>query len=223
MRRGRRACWQNPLYTALIRRYIFPFMVPQTNFCNKCGARNAGSAQLCPECGEVQRVIVQAAPAGAPPAVRQIPVTSEVRYAGFWVRFVAALIDGILIQVAVLPISLLPGVTSSLSALFLFLPWPPFHHAHATGRYVLAFLLSWIYKAWMESSIEQATLGKKAMGLKVVGLDGSRISFARASGRYFAKLISVIFLIGYIMAGFSRRKQALHDMIADTLVLRIRS
>src|SRR2546428_774442 len=66
-----------------------------------------------------------------------------------------------------------------------------------------------------------ATVGKMVFGLKVTNLEGHRISFARATGRHFAKLISaMILLIGYIMAGFSERKQALHDMIAGTLVVR---
>ena len=149
-----------------------------------------------------------------------------MQYAGFWLRAVAVVIDGILIQLVVLPISLLPGVMSSLSAVFLPTLWPGLHPAHVThmsGRFALAIIVSWIYKAGMESSSQQATLGKTAMGLKVVDIHGCRISFARASARYFAKLVSMIFLIGYIMAGFSERKQALHDMIADTLVLRIRS
>ena len=73
----------------------------------------------------------------------------------------------------------------------------------------------------MESSSRQATVGKMALGLKVTDLEGRRISFARASGRHFAKYISgMILLIGYIMAGFTERKQALHDMIAGTLVQR---
>lgn len=80
---------------------------------------------------------------------------------------------------------------------------------------------NWIYEAAMESSSKQATLGKMALGLKVTDLEGRRISFARATGRHFAKLLSgMILLIGYIMAGFTERKQALHDMIAGTLVQR---
>jgi len=79
----------------------------------------------------------------------------------------------------------------------------------------------WIYEAAMESSAKQATVGKMVLGLKVTDLEGHRISFARATGRHFAKLISaMILLIGYIMAGFNERKQALHDMIAGTLVVR---
>ena len=79
----------------------------------------------------------------------------------------------------------------------------------------------WIYEAAMESSSKQATLGKMALRLKVTDEHGSRISFARASARYFSKILSrMILMIGYIMAGFTARKQALHDMIAGTLVVR---
>ena len=85
----------------------------------------------------------------------------------------------------------------------------------------IGLLGSWIYEVAMESSAKQATVGKMALGLKVTDLEGRRISFARATGRHFAKLISgMIFLVGYIMAGFTQRKQALHDMIAGTLVQR---
>ena len=79
----------------------------------------------------------------------------------------------------------------------------------------------WLYFSLMESSSWQATLGKKALGLYVTDLEGNRITFARATGRYFAKLISSLtLLIGYIMAGFTEKKQALHDMIAGCLVMR---
>ena len=92
-------------------------------------------------------------------------------------------------------------------------------------RGIVGFVFSaganWIYEAVMESSSKQATLGKMALGLKVTDLEGRRISFARATGRHFAKLLSgMILLVGYIMAGFTERKQALHDMIAGTLVQR---
>jgi uncharacterized RDD family membrane protein YckC len=79
-----------------------------------------------------------------------------------------------------------------------------------------------IYYAWMESSSHQGTLGKMALGLIVTDLEGRRITFARASGRYFAKIITGLIPlgIGYMMAGFTEKKQALHDMIASCLVLR---
>jgi len=82
-------------------------------------------------------------------------------------------------------------------------------------------VLNWLYYALLESSAWQATLGKKALGLEVTDLEGRRISFGRATGRFFAKMISALILwIGFIMAGFTEKKQALHDMIAGTLVIR---
>jgi uncharacterized RDD family membrane protein YckC len=74
----------------------------------------------------------------------------------------------------------------------------------------------------MESSAHQGTLGKIALGLFVTDLQGRRISFGRASGRFFAKIITglIPFFIGYIMAGFTEKRQALHDMIAGCLVLK---
>lgn len=82
--------------------------------------------------------------------------------------------------------------------------------------------LQWLYFAGMESSERQATFGKSLTSLKVTDLDGRRITFKRATGRFFAKLITgmIPLAIGYIMAGFTAKKQALHDMIAGTLVLR---
>jgi uncharacterized RDD family membrane protein YckC len=79
----------------------------------------------------------------------------------------------------------------------------------------------WLYFALMESSAKGATLGKMALGLRVTDLSGNRISFGRATGRYFGKIVSgMIFSIGYIMAGFTQQKQALHDIMAGCLVVR---
>jgi uncharacterized RDD family membrane protein YckC len=81
--------------------------------------------------------------------------------------------------------------------------------------------LNRLYYALLESSTWQGTLGKRALGLEVTDLEGRRISFGRATGRFFAKIISALILwIGFIMAGFTEKKQALHDMIAGTLVIR---
>ena len=80
---------------------------------------------------------------------------------------------------------------------------------------------SWLYFALMESSAKGATLGKLALGLRVTDLNGNRISFARATGRYFGKIVSgMILMIGYLMAGFTQQKQALHDIMAGCLVIR---
>ncbi len=95
------------------------------------------------------------------------------------------------------------------------------HIVNGVVSFVLSSCAGWIYEAAMESSSKQATVGKMALGLKVTDLEGRRISFPRATGRHFAKYVSgMALLIGYIMAGFTERKQALHDMIAGTLVVR---
>ncbi len=86
---------------------------------------------------------------------------------------------------------------------------------------LIGVVLTWLYCAMMESSSKQATLGKMAVGIRVTDVRGQRISFGRATGRHFGKIISALSLfIGYMMAGWTQRKQALHDMMADTLVVR---
>ncbi len=86
----------------------------------------------------------------------------------------------------------------------------------------LWLLGQWLYFAYLESGEKQGTWGKQMLGLYVTDLAGNRISFGRASGRFFAKIITGLIPlgIGYIMAGITERKQALHDMIASCLVLR---
>lgn len=84
---------------------------------------------------------------------------------------------------------------------------------------ILSIVGQWLYYALMESSSWQATVGKKALGLKVTDMAGEKVTFGRASGRFFGKIVSgLILLIGYLMAAFTEKKQALHDMIASTLV-----
>jgi hypothetical protein len=85
---------------------------------------------------------------------------------------------------------------------------------------LLSIIAMWLYFALMESSPRMATLGKMAVGLVVTDADGQRIGFGRASARFFGKILSgLVFAIGFLMAGFTARKQGLHDMLASTLVL----
>lgn len=158
------------------------------------------------------------APAGYPSAIP----TSNVAYGGFWIRFVALIIDYVILGAVLLPVrAVLAGIfglgaihhleQGDLSDLFVLIPtlqllW--------TGA-------GWLYEALLLSSPWQATLGKKALGLRVTDESGNRITFLRATGRHFAKYVSVMTLfIGFIMAGFTDRKRALHDMIAGTLVMK---
>lgn len=122
-----------------------------------------------------------------------------ILYAGFWRRVGAYLLDTLILLV---PLMILATAFDQFFVL-------------------LAIVLVWQYYALQESGVAQGTLGKKIVGLKVTDMKGKRISFGRATGRHFAKIISSITLmIGYMMAGFTEKKQALHDMIADTLVVR---
>ncbi len=94
----------------------------------------------------------------------------------------------------------------------------------AIAAYLVAIVLivvgQWLYFALMESSSKQATVGKMALGIVVTDLSGNRISFGRATGRYFGKIVSgMILCIGYFMAGFTERKQALHDIMSSCLVV----
>lgn len=87
--------------------------------------------------------------------------------------------------------------------------------------YILVIVLDWLYFTAFEASSKQATPGKMALGIIVTDLKGNRISFGRANGRYWSKILSTaILLLGFIMIGFTEKKQGLHDIIADTLVLK---
>jgi uncharacterized RDD family membrane protein YckC len=149
---------------------------------------------------------------GAPGPINYYSPQATVQFGGFWLRFCAVFIDGIILQVIQLPIGLALGTA----------PWQNQPEVGpALLNMVLGIVIAWLYSALQESSEAQATLGKRAVGLIVTDTRGNRISFGRASGRHFAKIISgLILAIGYIMAAFTERKQALHDMMADTLVLK---
>lgn len=133
-----------------------------------------------------------------------------MEYAGFWRRAVAAILDGLIISLVVSAIRM-TGVAG-------------FGDSEAVKGFadMAEFFIGWLYGAGMESSERQATFGKQIMGIRVTDLEGNRVSFARATGRYFGKIISGLLLgIGFIMAAFTERKQALHDKLANCLVVRV--
>ncbi len=163
---------------------------------------------------------------------------SAVRYAGFWRRFVAWVLDWLILGAVCSIPMILFGVgfwSDSLTRRYDSLSTRTAHgwnyNAYDYGDHgsfavawmscwLVYFVVGWLYHALMESSKNQGTLGKMALGLRVTDLDGRRINFGRATGRYFAKMLStIIFMIGYIMAAFTSKKQALHDFIVGTLVL----
>ena len=154
----------------------------------------------------------------------------EMQYAGFWMRFAAYLIDGFIVSfisgIIFIPISLITGV--SMFSLFKDDVSDAEKAAYVFGfigiiavMVILVIIVQWLYYALQESSESQATLGKRAMGIIVTDLHGNRITFLNATGRHFGKIISgAIMNIGYIMAGFTEKKQALHDILANCLVIK---
>ncbi len=134
---------------------------------------------------------------------------------------VAAIIDAIILRVVVAPVGMIFGGLGLAGGMMTGLPHAGMALLGGGVTFILMVFGSWLYEAFMESSSYQATLGKMIFGMKVTDLDGKRISFERATGRHFAKWLSTMILfIGYIMVGFTERKQGLHDLLAGTLVLR---
>jgi len=206
-------------------------------FCSKCGANVAEGVAFCSACGQpvvgysvapAGAVPAAASPAYAPPAQtgwQAPPARAPVAYAGFWLRFVAWTIDRIVLQVAGSIITLPFAASVGIRELMRTHPSSPedFIPLFENMRkfFLIILVLEWLYYALLESSAWQATLGKKALGLEVTDLTGARVTFGRATGRYFARYISFFTIgIGYIMAGLTAKKQALHDMIAGALVIR---
>jgi uncharacterized RDD family membrane protein YckC len=133
-----------------------------------------------------------------------------VEYAGFWLRFFAWFIDICLLAFIKISLAGWDYVTGLGKSDKIY--W---------GLDIAIFLMYWIYFCLFECSRLQATIGKMAVGIIVIDCRGKRISFARATGRFFAKFLStLILMIGFFMAAFTAKKQALHDMLADTLVVK---
>ncbi|HEY2115573.1 MAG TPA: RDD family protein [Candidatus Angelobacter sp.] len=164
--------------------------------------------------------------AGAPAvAYSAVPVAP---YGGFWIRLLAYLIDHVILSAVAAPLFFLLVLPTILSVIHGAErnqePSPEMVFAILSSVFiyiVLAFVGQWLYEALLTSSSWQGTIGKRVLRLKVVDEAGNRVGFGRATGRFFAKILSSWFLcIGFIMVGFTDRKRGLHDMLAATLVMR---
>jgi uncharacterized RDD family membrane protein YckC len=204
--------------------------------CSSCGATVADGTAFCGSCGRpVVGYNVGQSPSAAPMVSQAAPMggvsaVGATVYAGFWLRFVAAIIDGLVLGIPLgiiaflLIASAIPFIAHTQDPMTVIVTILP----RILFLVVIYLVASWLYWGLMESSSWQATLGKKALGLQVTDLAGSRPTFGRASGRFFAgrgisfvpSIGGLYFLIDCIMAGFTEKKQALHDMIASCLVIR---
>jgi uncharacterized RDD family membrane protein YckC len=148
---------------------------------------------------------------------------SYVQHAGFWLRFVAYLIDSLIVGAGTVAVYIVFGIVGALldNAAGSSSSRGVGSSIASALAYAIAVAGGWLYFSLQESSARQATLGKRAISIKVTDLEGRRVSFGRATARYFSKILSgLICDVGFIMAGFTARKQGLHDMIASTLVVR---
>jgi uncharacterized RDD family membrane protein YckC len=207
-------------------------------YCSKCGTNVTDGAAFCSACGQPTAGVATIAPVtarpapGLPPSYAP-PVLAPILpspYAGFWLRVVAHLIDDLLLGIGI-GILVLLGVAmvgvDSIRSMAESMKGEDFQMPGSLISAIIfvsvaSIVLVWLYNAGMESSKNQGTLGKMALGLIVTDSQGRPIGFGHATGRYFAKIITglIPFGIGYAMAGFTEKKQALHDMIAGCLVLR---
>jgi len=141
--------------------------------------------------------------------IPRLVTRTEILYAGFWRRLLAYLIDGVLIA----------GIEIVLARAVFTLSPDDFQSLANVGPVTAA--IAWAYFALMESSPTQGTLGKMALNLFVTDTSGDPITFRRAIFRYLFKSLSTLVLfVGWVLAAFTPRKQALHDILAGTLVLR---
>lgn len=163
-------------------------------------------------------------------------------YAGFWWRVLAWLLDSAILALAGFLIGWLTGLrqvgvrfepsdagpatavsfTPAMAQGVQF-PMPSHVHVGGGGLSLVSLLLAVAYFVLLESSRWQATVGKRVCRLRVTDRSGQRVGVARALGRYLAKFVSAVVLgVGFLMVGWTRRSQGLHDLMAGTLVMRLR-
>ena len=184
-------------------------------FCSRCGTWVADDTATCTLCGRVlQGDGSPSAPVPAP-APSHAAVVALVTYGGFWRRFVAVVLDSIILFFPAATVRVLLG----LSATGMFDRDSPASWVAA----LFEFTFDGIYATWLLSSSARGTLGMQLMDLHVTDLSGDRISVGRAAGRYFAQITSILtFGIGYLIQLFTPRRQALHDLVSGTVVVRPR-
>jgi uncharacterized RDD family membrane protein YckC len=210
-------------------------------YCSKCGSVIADGSTVCSQCGQSTAIApvmmtgtTPVATTAFPPAVATsaVPVPAvRVAYAGFWLRVLAYVIDALILGVFAVPIVIGGAMALGIGGILARIPRdgdpfvngpPPVFFLFIWFCVLLGVCGTWLYNALLESSEWQGSAGKKALGLIVTDMAGRRVTFARASGRHFGKIVTsfIPLGIGYILAGFTEKRQALHDMLASCLVLR---
>ncbi len=184
-------------------------------FCSRCGTWASDEATLCPLCGVALQVDNGPRTGAVAPTSIATPVVPLVTYGGFWRRFGAVVIDSLVLFFP----SAIVRVLLGLAPLSMFDTESP--ASWMAGSFELA--LGWFYAALLIRSSARATLGLQLLDLQVTDLHGERVTFARATWRYWAQLLSVCtFGLGYLLMLVTPRRQTLHDLVSSTVVVRVR-
>jgi len=180
--------------------------------CGECGATVSKDDKICPKCyADIRKVEEEE----LTPEEQKTPANIEkpvdyIEYADFQKRFLAHLIDRIIVPIIIF-------ICLVISAISEYIP------GDIDNIIFIAFSLigaPWLYYSITESSSKQGTIGKMIVGIKVTDMIGKRITFRRATARFFSKLISEFSIIGYFVFFFTKKKQTLHDLIAGTIVVK---
>ena len=200
-------------------------------FCPKCGKETDASGQFCQWCGAPIDAVPQGPAIMASPEAEEAPEVGV--YAGLGRRFVAFIVDFILITLfGIIVVAFFNQANGIMYLYYIVTAHAPISSLTEAGTPIaalgpivaavglLVIVVPWLYYAGFESSRGQATPGKVLMRLEVTDLEGNRISFGRATLRFFGKFIStLIIFIGFLMIGLTKKRQGLHDKIAGCLVL----
>jgi len=180
--------------------------------CPKCGTEIEDQFDKCWRCVDVEQSFEpdQQTEENIKPTngENEMPVCTQVKYAGFWLRVVAFIIDCTLLFAVIFGIGIVLHFRCELS------------ENTETFFNLIGFIGMWFYHIFMESSKYQGTLGKMAVGIIVTDLDGKPITHGQAGLRYLAKTFCAFIGLGYLMAGITEKKQALHDMLTSCLVIK---
>ena len=194
--------------------------------CSNCGSARLPYGRYCLFCGDLlsepkTKALLSTGVANS----LDEPGTGSpaaIEYGGFWRRFWAGIIDVALEATGALVVTF--AIDFAFSRVGRMLGYEPWISKVATGMaYILVLTIGgWLYSAFAESSPRRATLGKRLLGLQVVTADGGRVSFGQATVRHLMKFLSLFSAgVGFIMAVWTKRRQALHDMPSDCIVIRV--
>lgn len=184
-------------------------------FCRRCGTWNPDGTLHCALCGEGLQPGVAAVDPAALRAHAMPPAEPPPVYGGFWRRFAAVVLDSLVLFFPIATIRVLAGLDMTGE-------WQP----ESSAWWFVSWLevaIGWLYGASLIAGPGRATLGLQVMDLQVTGLHGQRVSFGRATWRYFAQFLTLVTLgVGYLMQLFTPKRQTLHDLLSATVVVRTR-